>query len=160
MVKLKHSIGILLCICLMAFVSCNSKQVFHDEVKFPGNTWNKDSIVHFTVEIPDTLKSYNIVLTLTNTEEYPYSNLYLFGAITFPDTKVVRDTVEFMLAAPDGQWLGKNKGGYVNEFQYQTNIRFPHEGTYDFSFEQAMRCANPDCNVKGIRSVSFSLNTK
>ncbi len=146
--------------CLLSLVACNSKQVFNEEVTFPDNTWNKDSVAHFKVEITDTLKTYDIVFSLTNTDDYPYANLYLFTAITFPDAKVVRDTIEFVLAAPNGEWLGKSKGGYRNEFQYQTNVRFPALGTYDFSFEQAMRCTNTDCNVTGIKSVSFLLNTK
>ncbi|MCQ2960582.1 MAG: gliding motility lipoprotein GldH [Bacteroidales bacterium] len=147
-------------IIVLFFASCNSKQIYEESVSMKNNEWSKDSVVKFSVDIKDTTQVYDVVLSITNDEEYPYANLYLFTDIIFPSRKYVRDTVEFVLSTNDGQWLGSGMSGYTNNFPFRTNIRFPEKGTYVFVFEQAMRCKNKQCSVKGIKSLSFSVNKK
>lgn len=142
----------------VVLVGCNSKQVFHERVAFDDAQWCKDSLVRFSVAVDDTVQSYNVMFSIVNTDEYPYANLYVFSDVIFPNNQYVRDTVEFMLSTPDGQWLGTGMNGYENTFQFKSNVRFPQVGTYVFVFEQAMRCKNADCSVGGIKSVSLSLN--
>lgn len=143
---------------LVVLVGCNSKQVFHERVSFDDARWCKDSVVRFSVAVDDTLQSYNVEFSIVNTDDYPYANLYVFSDIIFPNNQYVRDTVEFILSTPDGQWLGTGMNGFENIFQFRSNIRFPQAGTYVFAFEQAMRCKNTDCSVGGVKSVSLSLN--
>lgn len=145
---------------IVVLVGCNSKQVFHESISFDNATWSKDSVARFCVDISDTTQAYDVVFSITNTDEYPYANLYLFTDIVIPNRQYIRDTVEFILSTNDGQWLGRGMNGYTNDFQFKSNIRFPQMGTYVFSFEQAMRCKNADCSVSGIKSVSLSLNKK
>ena len=145
---------------IFALFSCNTKQYYSDSFSFDETEWNKDSIVTFSVDVTDTTQLYDAVFSVTNTDEYQYANLYLFTDIVMPNQQVIRDTIEFMLSTPDGQWLGTGFSGYTNEFQLRSNIRFPIVGTYLFSFEQAMRCKNAECYVTGIKSVSLTLNKK
>ena len=140
--------------------ACNSKQVFHERVTFDDSEWCKDSVVRFSVDVTDTVQTYDVVFSIVNEDDYPYANLYLFTDIIFPNRQFLRDTVEFMLSTNDGQWLGSGMNGYENNFQFKSNVRFPQCGTYVFAFEQAMRCKNNDCCVEGIKSVSLSLNKK
>lgn len=140
--------------------ACNSKQVFHEGVVFDNSEWCKDSVVRFSVDVTDTVQTYDVVFSIVNEDDYPYANLYLFTDIIFPNRQFLRDTVEFMLSTNDGQWLGSGMNGYENNFQFKSNVRFPQCGTYVFAFEQAMRCKNNDCCVEGIKSVSLSLNKK
>ena len=126
-------------------------------------TWldlKKDSIATFTFDIADTSTTYDIVFSVTNKDDYPYANLYLFNDVIFPSKHYTRDTIEFILAAQDGEWLGTGMSGYTNDFQYKTNVRFPEKGTYTFTFEQAMRCKNEDCSVQGIESVALAVKEK
>ncbi len=155
--KLFSFIGFVLLLCTCA---CNSKQVFEDTVEFADNTWLKDSIVRFSVDVTDTTQVYDIAFSIVNNDEYPYSNLYLFTDIVFPSNEYMSDTIEFILATPDGEWLGRGWSGYANEFQYKSNVRFPQTGRYTFSFEQAMRCTNANCGLGGLQSVSLSMLRK
>lgn len=154
----KHNI-ILIFLCLLVS-ACNSKQVYHEIVNLNDNQWFKDSIIQFSIDVKDTTSSYDITLSITNNDDYSYSNLYLFTNIIMPSRQYLRDTIEFMLSTPDGQWLGTGLNGYTNDFQYKTNVRFPQIGIYNFTFEQAMRCKNKDCCISGIKSISLSLNKK
>lgn len=152
--------SLLYCFCALLICSCNAKQVFHDTVSFDNNQWKKDSIATFTFDIADTSTTYDIVFSVTNKDDYPYANLYLFNDVIFPSKHYTRDTIEFILAAQDGEWLGTGMSGYTNDFQYKTNVRFPEKGTYTFTFEQAMRCKNEDCSVQGIESVALAVKEK
>lgn len=154
-----RSLGIVFC-SLLLFCACNSKSVFQDSISFNNAEWSKDSVVRFSVEVTDTLKSYDVVFSITNNDDYPYANLFLFTDVIFPSHKYLRDTVEFILSSTDGEWLGTGMNGYTNDFQFKTNVRFPEVGTYIFAFEQAMRCKNDACSVAGIKSVSLSVNKK
>ncbi|MCQ2608277.1 MAG: gliding motility lipoprotein GldH [Bacteroidales bacterium] len=150
----------LVVVVLCACVGCNSKQVYRETIDFADNTWLKDSVVRFYVDVNDTTQSYDIAFSIVNNDEYPYSNLYLFTDIIFPSNEYVRDTIDFILATPDGEWLGSGWSGYSNEFQYKTNVKFPQIGRYVFVFEQAMRCTNSSCGVAGLQSVSLSMAKK
>lgn len=154
-----RSFFVVICACVL-LISCNSKQVYKESVSFDGTEWTKDSVVRFDVEISDTTQTYDVVLSITNTDDYQYANLYLFTDIIMPSRQYFRDTVEFILSTSDGQWLGTGLSGYTNDFQYKSNIRFPEKGKYSFVFEQAMRCKNDDCCVNGIQSVSLSVKKK
>jgi gliding motility-associated lipoprotein GldH len=51
-----------------------------------------------------------------------------------------RDTIECMLAAKNGKWLGKGSGRYRdNRIWIRDNIRFPRKGEYTLRLNQAMR---------------------
>ncbi len=143
---------------LIFFCSCNSKQIFNDTIVFEDETWSKDSIIRFDIEIADTNTLYDVVFSVTNSDAYPFANLYVFTDISSDTLLYLRDTIEFILSSQDGEWLGAGLFGYTNEFNLHSKIHFPKIGKYTFSYEQAMRCTNADCSVNGIQSVSFSLN--
>lgn len=155
--QVKHKLFVVFAF-LIVFCSCNTKQVFNDTIDFEDETWSKDSIVSFNVEIADTNALYDVVFAVTNSDDYPFANLYVFTDISSDTLLYLRDTIEFILSSQDGEWLGTGLFGYTNEFNLHSKIHFPKAGTYTFSYEQAMRCTNADCSVNGIQSVSFSLN--
>lgn len=154
--QMKRSLFVVL-VSLFVFCSCNSNQIFEETIEFEDESWNKDSIVSFNVEIADTNALYDVVLSVTNNDDYPYSNLYVFTDISSDTLLYLRDTIEFILSSQDGEWLGTGLFGYTNEFNLHSKIHFPKAGVYNFSYEQAMRCTNANCSVNGIQSVSFSL---
>lgn len=155
---MKHKLVFIVFAFLIVFCSCNTKQVFNDTIDFENETWDKDSVVSFNVEIADTNALYDVVFTVTNSDDYPFANLYVFTDISSDTLLYLRDTIEFILSSQDGEWLGTGLFGYTNEFNLHSKIHFPKVGTYTFSYEQAMRCANAECSINGIQSVSFSLN--
>jgi gliding motility-associated lipoprotein GldH len=144
-------------ITILGCYACNSKQVYNEKTSIDNATWSKDSPITFSYTVPDTITQYTLQVTVENTNDYMYSNLFLFSTITFPDSLTIRDTLECMLANYKGEWTGKGWWGYSNEFNFKHNIRFPKPGTYTFSFEQAMRCTNKSCELTGIKSIGFRI---
>lgn len=128
------------CLLMALMVSCNSDIVYEQNVRIPGNEWNRYNIPVFEVEITDTVSPHNIHINLRNTGEYPRSNLFLFISATSPAGAYNRDTIELSLAEPSGKWKGRGFGSvWQNRFPYRMNVRFPERGRYMFEIEQAMR---------------------
>ncbi len=125
----------------MTFASCGNKDVIFDEsVIIPNASWDNQELPYFDVNVEDTLSAYNFYLNIRHLENYRYSNFYMFMHTTFPDGNQTHDTVEIVLAYPDGRWVGSGSGSMRNnKILLNDNLYFPLKGTYRFEIEQAMR---------------------
>lgn len=120
--------------------SCGSSPYFEENKTMENHTWNYNDPAVFEVEIDDTVSAFDFFLNLRVTKSYEFSNIYVFFTTNLPDGHQTRDTVESVLAGPDGTWLGKVSGGLVeNKILFKHNKRFPMAGKYTFTIEQAMR---------------------
>lgn len=146
----RHVVKTLLMLVALT-VSCD-RNVFYDEYVRTGGEWTWRDAREFFVEVSDTLSLYNIYLQVRHTVEYPMSNLYMFVHVKGPGGQVRKDTVNLILAEPDGDWIGRGNGN-LRELQllYRKQTQFRAPGTYVFTLEQAMR--NPELPVTdlGIR---------
>ena len=69
-----------------------------------------------------------------------------------PSGQQARDTVNLILAEPDGLWLGSGTGKHRElRLLYREKIRFSEPGTYTFTLEQAMRTSKLPVSEAGIR---------
>ena len=151
----------LIVISCFLFTSCDSDSVF-DQYQSVPNQWHKDSIASFIFKAPDTINNYNLYVNLRNTDAYKFSNLFLIVELNYPNGRAVKDTLEYKMAAPNGELLGtgfsdlkENKlwfRGYKDIFQ------FNEEGDYTVNIQHAMR-NNGDVNgvenLEGITDIGF-----
>lgn len=144
---------VLPCIVFMLFVQCNSPHYFQEQ-KAIGETWNKDDVIQFDFEIKDTVSTYNFALLTRNTNEYPYSNLYLFTKLVNPKGEEFIDTLQYFLAFQDGEWIGKGKNLKELYLVYRENLPIKDTGKYQLSISHGMR----DINLKGINDISLIVN--
>lgn len=148
-----------LTIILLA-VSCKDDSVFH-QYEDLTQSWHKDSAVVFKFEYPDTTAAHDLFITLRNTNEYAFSNLFLITEMQFPHGRTVKDTLEYEMAKPDGTWLGSGFGDIRdNKLWYKEGVRFNEEGTYTFKVWQAMRRGQdvvPVTTLEGVRSVGLRI---
>lgn len=141
--------------------SCDSKAVYDDYKSVP-NHWHKDSVLSFNFKAPDTIKDYNLFVNLRNTNAYKFSNLFLIVEFNYPNGKTVKDTLEYKMAAPNGELLGtgftdvkENKLWYKG---FKEPFKFTEEGDYTVNIQQAMRNngdVNGVLNLEGITDVGF-----
>jgi gliding motility-associated lipoprotein GldH len=127
---------------MMAFVmsSCDSNRYYEKNIPFEDQTWKRQVPVDFVVDIDDTLGSFNFLINIRHNTDYRYSNIFLFLDTHYPDGMHSHDTLECLLSAPDGRWLGKGNGKIKeNRILLKRNVVFPRKGVYEFRFEQAMR---------------------
>ncbi|WP_424492863.1 gliding motility lipoprotein GldH [Salinimicrobium sp. GXAS 041] len=145
--------------CFLLF-SCDKKRVVDKYESIP-NQWHKDSVVSFNFTPPDTIRPYNLFINLRNNSDYRFSNLFLVANMTFPNGKVVSDTLEYRMAEPSGKWLGTGFGELKeNKLWYKENVRFSEEGEYQINIEQAMRKGGDTDGIQdleGITEVGFRI---
>lgn len=124
---------------ITTLISCNQDAVF-DQYQTISGGWDINTPVTFTIENPDTLLDYDVFITLRNTNEYQYNNLFLITALDFPHGKKFVDTLEYTMAAPDGSWLGQGFNDVKeSKLWYREGVRFRESGTYTMSISHAVR---------------------
>ncbi|WP_294234806.1 gliding motility lipoprotein GldH [uncultured Chryseobacterium sp.] len=142
---------------LILFFSCHSSpegEVFMNSV---DNKWNKKSEQKFNLEISDPQNPKNIIFVVRNNNDYPYSNIRLIVNFTdLQSKKKQTDTLNYVLAKPNGEWLGSGFGDTKETlFQYRLNYKFPAKGKYEIGLTQAMR----NDNLPGIEDIGVKIET-
>ncbi len=162
----RNSLFLILLGILISISSCDSKSVF-DEYQSLPNQWNKDQILSFNFEAPDTTNTYNLYVNLRANKDYKFSNLYLITGLEYPNGKIVIDTLEYKMAAPNGELLGEGftdvKESKLWYKGYKQPFIFKEPGAYTFKVEQAMRKfgqVNGVDNLEGITEVGFRVENK
>jgi gliding motility-associated lipoprotein GldH len=143
----------LLAAAFFMLTSCDDTRLFEENKEIPDGDWDISERVVFDFEVPDTTTFYNFYFNVRNTDDYPFSNLYVFSHIEFPNGKTGTDTIELPLTNPDGSWVGNGQGD-IHDCQliFRKNVRFPVAGKYHMEIEQAMRMEKlPGIKDVGIR---------
>jgi len=135
-------------------VACDDKRVF-DEYTSVSGIWDKGEKVEFTLPELDSVQSYNLFITLRNTNDYQYSNLFLISEMNFPNGKVVTDTLEYRMAEPNGEWLGTGFSDIKeNKLWYKENVTFNESGTYTVQIQHAMRKNGEVEGIQGLNGIT------
>ncbi|GGG36114.1 gliding motility lipoprotein GldH [Bizionia arctica] len=152
--------SVLLVLLALLIVSCDSKSVF-DSYKSVSDKWHKDSIISFKIQPPDTLNTYNLYVNLRNNNEYKYNNLFLIVEMQFPHGKTLKDTLEYKMTYPNGEFLGTGFADVKeNKLWYKEGVIFNESGDYTVNIQQAMRengKVNGVVNLEGITDIGFRI---
>lgn len=125
--------------------ACNRPPVHAFTQEIPNGEWPSKQRFGGDFKVEDTLSPHHFFVTLRNTADYPYSNVYLFLHTHFPNGKKSKDTIECVLTDPYGRWLGSGNGFIFdqkiisNKVLYQYEKKFPLTGDYRIEIEHAMR---------------------
>ena len=131
--------------------SCGGKD-FDERKVIPEAKWAMENRIPFDIEVDDTVSIYAFGMSLRHMENYRYSNLYVFLHTTLPNGNVTHDTIQCLLATPEGNWVGKSSGSMRDiSFTLNPHMCFPLRGTYHFEIEQAMR----EPVLKGISDIGL-----
>lgn len=127
-------------VSLLFLAACDSTRVYEENTELPEHEWTVRNKLSFNFFISDTITPHNFYFNVRNADDYSYSNIFVFMNTKFPNGKMKRDTIEFVLADESGRWLGKGQGDLLdNQLLYMKAKRFPLKGKYTIEVEQAMR---------------------
>lgn len=150
----KSKSGLILLFAAALLLSCGNEILVDANTEFEMESWNVKQSFSTKFDVNDTVNDYNFFITLRNTDEYPYQNLFVFLNTEFPNGKHKIDTINCPLASPQGKWLGKGFAGiYDNRVLYMAKKRFPLSGSYSIKIDQAMR----DTLLPGILDVGVRI---
>ncbi|MDF1546467.1 MAG: gliding motility lipoprotein GldH [Bacteroidales bacterium] len=137
---------------LSLILSCNQNYFYSSETIIPDGVWNDKKAAVFIPDFKDSTQNYNLILSVTNSDDYRYSNLWFFINTISPDGFLHKDTIEVILAEENGKWKGKKDGDYrTAQFYFKKMVRFPKTGKYTFEIIHGMR----DNNLKGIEKIGL-----
>ncbi len=118
----------------------------------PG--WQSEDAAVFEWQVVDTLERYDFFVDLRHDQQYPFSNIYLFVDFTFPNGRMLKDTLSCELADDRGNWLGSGFGNMVDHrIGFRRATGFPLTGDYSLAIAHGMRI-DP---LPGISDVGFRL---
>ncbi len=138
---------------VITFVSCRP-DLYDESHSFEGAHWAASDRACFDVLVDDTITTNTFNITLRHLETYRYANLYIFLHTTFPNGNMTTDTIECLLAHPDGRWATEgSRSMRSGEVMLNNCLRFPQCGIYHFELEQAMR--TPD--LQGVADVGIHI---
>jgi len=138
--KTGNGISLLLLLLLPLLNSCGKEAFFDEMVEIPEHSWAHSDMIQFKVDVKDTVNTFDFFVNIRHTKSYGYSNLFIFLHTIAPDGRQMTDTLEFPMADPEGNYVGKVSGGLVlNRIIVKKETRFPKSGEYKFVIEQAMR---------------------
>lgn len=153
----------LFCICLF-FISCDKKAVFDTYKNVGTSAWHKDTIITFEIEDLEKNTPYNLFLNIRNNNSYEFDNLFLIVSLEHPNKNTEIDTLEYVMANPDGSLLGEGfSDTKENKLVYKENYVFSSKGTYKISVEHAMRKLGKipgEDLLKGVTDVGLRIETK
>lgn len=131
-------------VTLFFLSSCDDKAIYDNAYVFEDRSWNSSDTAFFTLDISDTLTAYDLILTLRNSTDYAWSNLWVHIATTAPDSSVTKIAQRINIARPNGSWIGRVSGSIVESKLHYTTTQFPISGTYTFALVQATQSEQID----------------
>lgn len=135
-------------------VACTDGAMYDEYVSLADDGWDKDSLAVFRADVADTTALYDLWVRVRNDNDYAFANLWLFIDVVAPDGISRRDTLECILAKPDGTWLGGGWGSLFSQrCPYMNGVRFAKPGPYTFRVTQGMRADN----LKGLHDIGLRI---
>ena len=150
-----RTILISLLLSLFTF-SCDSKRVFEDNVEFKDRNWKLAQPAEFRFQISDTAHTYNVLLDVRNSLDYPYARLFVNYELHAPDSALLSKKMvsDFLFDQKTGKPFGTSGIGdvYDHQFPLLTNFSFKKAGQYKMNVQQFMRMDTlPGILAVGIR---------
>ncbi len=125
---------------LFLVFSCQDALVYSEYKATSNGKWNSDEIMQFEIANIDSTLVSHMFINVRNDETFPFSNLFLIAEFERPNGETIKDTLEFEMTRPDGQWLGSGHGSIKeNKLWYKENIVFRDSGVYKVRVSHAMR---------------------
>lgn len=105
-----------------------------------SGSWRIDNPVNFEFSNLDSIQTHNMFINIRNDNTFQFNNLFLITELEYPNGNTLKDTLEFKMAEPSGEWLGKGLGSIKeNKLWFQEKVVFSDSGVYRVSISHAMR---------------------
>lgn len=145
-------VGLLFVLPLLLF-SCQSDEIPVGAYSFKDNMWNQKVKPFYELELTDTTNVYDFFITLRNTTDFKYSNLFIYVEEIPPFGPSVRTRHEIPIANADGSWIGTKTGTIIENNYLVKRGKVPFIGKYKFIIEQAIT----DQEVTEVLDISFQV---
>lgn len=131
--------NIVILICCLTIISCQTIDIFEKTTYFHQHEWSSKQKPTFHFEINDTTSLYNIFFVLRHEDAYNYNNIWINMEVKGPkDTVIIRR--EFILANNKKGWLGSGMDDvFEHRIPFNNKPTPMYKGAYTFTLQQDMR---------------------
>lgn len=139
---------------LLFFFSCDREKIYDTYVPINTAGWDASFSIEFKVDV-NAVKGaeFDYLIGLRNNNDYLYSNIFLFLDVETPSGVAYTDTLQYLLARPDGKWVGAGLGSIKhNLFKYKESQSMEN-GLYKFNISHGMRSEL----LTGIEDIGFRI---
>lgn len=141
-------------VILLITFGCKENFYFEEEEVISADQWSYQDSLNFTFTIADTSALYNLLLDIDHATSYPYQNIYLQVATSFPSGKRIKEQLPIDFADKTGRWFGNCDSQWCKlRVNLQTDAFFNEVGEHTITLEQFMR-VDP---LPGIRKLSVKI---
>lgn len=124
----------------LGILSCSKPSFFNKYESLDNDKWSLNQTINFNVDVTDTITPVSIFINIRNTNQYPYSNLFLIVKSYHDHTIYQIDTLEYEMSDASGRWLGTGFAEVKeNKLVFKSDDVFPKKGNYRFSISHANR---------------------
>lgn len=143
----------------LLLLACSKTEVLRF-TSIPETGWAQEEWVQFTYTHRLPAKKVRAHWKLRHDNDYPYANIHLMAQYTTPKGIIKTDTLTYLMAQPDGTWLGT--GWYIKEIDlpYLASLPLDQPGNYHFKLRPLVRAQDallPDKTLLGIHQVGLEL---
>lgn len=111
---------------ILSVISCQKGTSYHHSTVFKEKGWDMNDAVCFSDSLPsNTPDRVHLELNLRHSNNYPYQNLWLYIQTATSDSLIRNDSVNWILANPNGRWLGSGWGSFYNISYRLPDLFFP-----------------------------------
>ncbi len=132
--------------------ACQSPAVFEQYEELPEECWSRYNPIEFKAQIPDS-GLYYVTLSIRHTTDFETANLWCFVSTDRPADRQLKDTVNLIIAEPDGRWLGTGGSIKTVEQPLRRNPVVLPAGEVRFRIEQGMRIEE----MQGVKNVGIRI---
>lgn len=158
--NLKNNVAGVVSIFLLCLIysSCEPRdKIYYQFKEIKNGTWSQHDTLVFDIDSSDVELNilYNVSVEITNNNDYPYRNLWLFVDENIDNDSIMeRTNFEFELADELGKWNGSGFGAlYQSSFALKEQIKFDDKRNYQIRLIHGMR----DESLKGIEKVGINI---
>jgi gliding motility-associated lipoprotein GldH len=141
-------------VALLFLVSCDTPKVYDEYQTINSDGWLTTESVDFEIEMDAVEGSgFNYLIGLRNNNDYLYSNIFFFVDVENPAGAHQQDTLQYLLAQPNGKWIGAGVGAIKhNLFKFKQDQSM-EAGIYKIKLSHGMR----DEVLVGIEDIGFRI---
>ena len=144
---------------LFLLLGCdNSSVLFFEEL--PKEGWVQEDWVSFDYRHRLPEKDFAVNWILRHDDNYPYANIHLIAEWRNPKGTTFSDTLSYLLASPDGSWLGKGLYIKAHTLPFLERYLLDEPGNYTFRVRPAVRANDAliaEKTLKGIHQIGIEL---
>jgi len=127
----------------LIFSACDNNRIYETNQDFADRTWKTTDTAQFQFDINDLGARYNLLCTVRNSLDYPYSRLFVTYHLQDSTGKDLEKKLVsgYLFEEKTGRPMGTSGLGdiYDHRFSLISDYEFHHPGKYKVILQQYMR---------------------